>query len=301
MDNHKNHSFSISSLETSQGRIWVEQYGNDQKSEDRPSLLLIHGFAGSTRWWDQLVQHLCHTYHIVAVDMLGHGKSSNGYYGYSIIQQSSAFIEILKDLNVERLVIVGHSLGTHVALAVSEMIQSFQLHIEVDGLVILDQCPTFDLATFPRFHTLIETRIIGKNIRRLSPDFLTRRTLDIAFASHSSWGSFFHDPHQPLHDLKRISHTCYREMQKELPLFTQQHSLESRIRSTEVPTLVVFGEHDRLNDVPRSCLSFNQVANTTVAVIRDAGHSPMVERPLLLSQELYPFLRSLGNAPTTHS
>ena len=281
--------------------MWVEQYGEEEKSEDQPSLLLIHGFAGSTRWWDQLVQRLCHTYHIVTVDMLGHGKSSNGHYGHSIIQQSSAFIEVLNDLNVERVIIVGHSLGTHVALAISELIQSFQLHIEVDGLVILDQCPTFDLATFPRFHTLIETRIIGKNIRRLSPDFLTRRTLGIAFAPHSSWESFFHDPNQPLHDLKRLSHTCYREMQKELPLFTQQRSLEARVRSTEVPTLVIFGEHDRLNDVPRSCLRFNQVANISVAVIRDAGHSPMVERPLLLSRELYPFLQSLGNAPTTHS
>ena len=89
-------------------------------SEDgAPTLLLLHGLTGSGEAWPAAVDHWGHDYAIVAVDQRGHGESPRfsrgqlaGHPGDLMVDDAVALLEQL-----DRPVVVGHSLGGAVALA----------------------------------------------------------------------------------------------------------------------------------------------------------------------------------------
>ena len=45
-------------------------------SRARPRVLLIHGLAASTAWWDPVIPQLAGACRVIRVDMAGHGRSS---------------------------------------------------------------------------------------------------------------------------------------------------------------------------------------------------------------------------------
>ena len=53
-----------------------------------PALLLIHGTAASTAWWDPVVPRLAGAHRVIRVDLLGHGRSSSPAGGYGIPAQA---------------------------------------------------------------------------------------------------------------------------------------------------------------------------------------------------------------------
>jgi pimeloyl-ACP methyl ester carboxylesterase len=84
-----------------------------------PTLLLLHGLTGSGQTWPEAVRHWQDDYAIVAVDQRGHGESPRftrkqlaGHPGDVMVDDAVGLLEQL-----DRPVVVGHSLGGAVALA----------------------------------------------------------------------------------------------------------------------------------------------------------------------------------------
>jgi pimeloyl-ACP methyl ester carboxylesterase len=74
-----------STLPLDGGNIYVRQDG----PHDAPALVLIHGTGASTRWWDRVVPALAKSYHVIRIDLLGHGRSAKpAGGGYAIPQQA---------------------------------------------------------------------------------------------------------------------------------------------------------------------------------------------------------------------
>ncbi|MEO7041899.1 MAG: 2-succinyl-6-hydroxy-2,4-cyclohexadiene-1-carboxylate synthase [Gemmatimonadaceae bacterium] len=83
-----------------------------------PSVVLLHGFTGSTETWTELQSALCDRYTTIAVDITGHGKSDAPAdpLRYSLIRFADDLREILDSLAVPRAAILGYSMGGRAAL-----------------------------------------------------------------------------------------------------------------------------------------------------------------------------------------
>ena len=81
-----------------------------------PVLLLVHGIAGSSATWDDVLPWLAERYTVVAPDLLGHGTSAKPRGDYSLGAYASVLRDLLGVLGHERATIVGHSLGGGVAM-----------------------------------------------------------------------------------------------------------------------------------------------------------------------------------------
>ena len=79
-------------------------------------LLLIHGMAGSSDAWRELVPRLAKNYRVVAPDLLGHGQSTKPRGDYSLGAFAVWLRDLLDELGIARATIVGHSLGGGVAM-----------------------------------------------------------------------------------------------------------------------------------------------------------------------------------------
>lgn len=96
-----------------------------------PPLVLLHGGGANARWWDHLAPRWCESHRVIALDFRGHGDSEHPEDRYTGAFQDD-LEALLERLGTERVVLVGHSMGAHVAL------DHAARHPDTRGLVLVD-------------------------------------------------------------------------------------------------------------------------------------------------------------------
>ena len=97
-----------------------------------PVVLFIHGILGSQRQWAHLVDTLDEDHRVLVPDLFGHGESAKPLGDYSLSAHAASMRDLLDHLGIERVTLVGHSLGGGIAM------QFFYLFPErVDRLVLV--------------------------------------------------------------------------------------------------------------------------------------------------------------------
>lgn len=86
------------------------------EGEGRP-ILCVHGITANCRSWDVLASALAPQYRVMAIDLRGRGLSDKPDNGYSLDYHIRDIHCLLDDLNIEKIVIMGHSLGAFIGLA----------------------------------------------------------------------------------------------------------------------------------------------------------------------------------------
>tara|TARA_R110002073_G_scaffold123234_2_gene266884 strand:- start:70060 stop:70842 length:783 start_codon:yes stop_codon:yes gene_type:complete len=85
-----------------------------------PTIVLLHGFLENSTMWSSIIPTLSKTHRVLAIDLLGHGKTECLGYVHSMELMAEAVEAVLKSLRLRRVLIIGHSMGGYVALAFAE-------------------------------------------------------------------------------------------------------------------------------------------------------------------------------------
>jgi len=94
---------------TSFGKFAYEENGNGDTT-----YIMLHGGASNLRAWDGVVSKLKGLNRCVAVDLPGHGKTTVEPFGFQ--ELASALIEICKEIEADKPILIGHSFGALVAV-----------------------------------------------------------------------------------------------------------------------------------------------------------------------------------------
>ncbi len=94
------------------------EFFSDFKPENK-SILFLHGFTGSSYYWQESKQKISPRFNTIALDLIGHGRSSSPadikfYKSDEIVKQVLFVIDHLK---IERVILCGYSMGGRVALS----------------------------------------------------------------------------------------------------------------------------------------------------------------------------------------
>lgn len=81
-----------------------------------PALLLIHGIGDNSTTWASVQAKLAQRFTVIAPDLLGHGQSDKPRADYSVAAYANGMRDLLGVLDIERVTVVGHSLGGGVAM-----------------------------------------------------------------------------------------------------------------------------------------------------------------------------------------
>jgi 3-oxoadipate enol-lactonase len=96
-----------------------------------PAVVLIHGFCGSSSYWEHIIPELSKDYRVIAPDLRGHGRSSAGMETNTMELLADDIAALLTHLQLDQVIVFGHSLGGYVTLALVErhphLIQKFSL------------------------------------------------------------------------------------------------------------------------------------------------------------------------------
>ena len=83
---------------------------------EKKTILCIHGITANCRCWDVIADALSPSHTVLAMDLRGRGLSGTPSTGYSMEHHCRDILAVLDDLGLERVVLMGHSLGAFISL-----------------------------------------------------------------------------------------------------------------------------------------------------------------------------------------
>lgn len=97
------------------------------------TVLCIHGLTANCRCWDGMIKALSPDHRMLALDLRGRGGSGRPETGYSLAHHVSDIRSLMDDLGIERVALMGHSLGAFITLAFAARFPD-----RVERLVLVD-------------------------------------------------------------------------------------------------------------------------------------------------------------------
>lgn len=118
-----------------------------------PALVCLHGTSMQASAWSALGTALAGRFHVVAVDMRGHGQSEQPATGYALTDYAEDLRALLDALGLQHASFIGSSLGTQVAIAFAARHPQ-----RVQRLVLSDPSCLIDQQAIDRYVALHRTR-----------------------------------------------------------------------------------------------------------------------------------------------
>lgn len=116
-------------FQTSDG-LWLYY---ESTGEGAP-ILLLPGFGESTTMWSKNVPALSDNHQVICLDLRGHGRSMKVAGGNRQIRMAQDVRELIDHLNLDNVLLIGHSLGGAVAATYAHTQNQYRLR----GLMLAD-------------------------------------------------------------------------------------------------------------------------------------------------------------------
>ena len=129
------------------------------------AVVLIHGLLENATMWHDITPQLLQKNRVITIDLLGHGNSDCLGYIHSMELFSESVNAVLKHLRIRKYILVGHSMGGYVALALAEKYPE-----KIKGLCLMNSTSNEDdterKALRKRANTMVQTNF--NNMIRMS-------------------------------------------------------------------------------------------------------------------------------------
>jgi len=244
-------------------------------------IVLLHGFPFSNTIW-QPQQPLAHEYRMITPDLRGHGKSPapEGVYEMEILADD--VLALLDSLNISQAVIMGHSMGGYVTLAMWRKAPERFLAL---GL-ISSQASAASKDTRQTRYASVEKIFAEGNAAFVNG--MLPRLLAPGTASDESYTEA----------LRTIMlGTPINGLVGSLKGMAQRPDSTELLPGINVPSLLLCGERDVIIPMKKSETMAELIPVVTLMTVEDAGHMPMLEQPSATTTALRKFLNELPLRP----
>jgi pimeloyl-ACP methyl ester carboxylesterase len=257
-------------------KIYYEMMGSGKP------LVLISGLGYPLWQWHKMVPYLAEHFQVITFDNRGVGQSDKPAGPYSAQMLAADTAGLLDALGIEKATIIGHSMGGFVAQA---MALDFP---EKVGELIL--CST----NFGGPNHVPVTPEAFAVLSDATSDPLTRFTNGLKVSTAPGWADVHPNIVKEWVDWRvanPIEPGPYQaQMAIGLALMSEEAAFENKLPNISVPTLILFGAHDKVVPPENAELLQKQVRGSQTAIIPDAGHFFPIEVPEAASQIVIDFL-----------
>jgi pimeloyl-ACP methyl ester carboxylesterase len=257
-------------------------------------LLLIHGMAGSSDAWRELIPRLAKQYRVVAPDLIGHGQSVKPRGDYSLGAFAVSLRDLLDELGIAQATIVGHSLGGGVAMQFLYqhpdycerliLISSGGLGSDVGFILRLLSAPGAEFVL-----PIIAPSPVLKAGNKIGSWF-TASGMRNPRASEI-WRAYSSFSDRPTRD------AFLRTLRSVVDYRGQAVSALNKLHvRAELPTLAIWGEDDQIIPVEHGHAAMAARPGGRLEVLPGVGHFAHVEAPNEVADIIDDFMKSTGHA-----
>lgn len=250
--------------------------------DDLTPIVLLHGTSSSLHTWDGWVDVLKDERRVIRFDMPGFGLTGpSPKNDYTIESYSQIVIAVLKELQLDRFILAGNSLGGYVAWATAIFHPD-----QVEQLILIDSSGYpfkaqsvpigFKVANIPVLNRLMEyvlpKGIIESSLKNVygNPELVTPELIDRYFDLTSRAGN----------------RTALVERFRQ----TRPSSLANKVSQIKVPTLILWGGRDNLIPVQYGKRFHKEIVGSKLVVFTELGHVPHEENPIKTVRAVKEFL-----------
>ncbi len=232
---------------------------------EKITLVLIHGAGGMHLVWPPQVRRLA-GYRVYAIDLPGHGRSG-GQGQQSIQAYARSLKDWLDEISVSQAVLVGHSMGSAIAMTVA-----LDQPDRVLGLGLLGSAA--------RLRVNPQLLAIAAN-----PD-----TFREAIETVTAWSYSTKTPASiPLLAARRMAETQPEVLYNDF-LACDGFDITGRLAEIRQPALLICGDQDRMTPLRGAQFLAEHLPNARLETIPGAGHMVMIEQPHAVVEALSGFL-----------
>ena len=239
-----------------------------------PALLMLHGVGSSSEGWDESAALLASSgSRVICVDLPGHGDSSRERGDYSLGALASTVRDLIDQLNLGPVILVGHSLGGGISL---QFLYQYPSHVR--GLVLVSSGGlgreanwALRLASLPGSGVVIGAAV-------------NKRTLAAYNSAHRAMRKALRRGEEAReHALERFGwlaesdrrHTFLSTLRSVVDVSGQRVSaLEKLHLSRSLPVLIIWGRKDAIIPVSHGELAHSMLEHSEFVVFDDAAHEP---------------------------
>lgn len=270
----------------------VTLHGHDLSYVDSgsgPVVLFIHGILGSQRQWEHLIDVMDDDHRVLLPDLFGHGESAKPYGDYSLSAHAAAMRDLLDHLGIERVTLVGHSLGGGIAMQFFYLfperverlvlVSSGGLGREVNLLLRAATLPGAAqvLSVIASAPVLSRVEALGRGASKVG--WRPGADLDAVWRGFSSLGDresrrAFLATTRAVIDIGGQSISAHDHLDGALP----------------IPSMIVWGSNDRMIPVAHALSVEKQLPDCRLEIFEGAGHFPHLDDPDRFARVLREFI-----------
>lgn len=244
---------------------------------DGETVLMLHGFGGNRDTWLRFARYLTDRYHVIALDLPGFGESSKPDVSYDIASQVERLHAVVQALGLGKVHIIGNSMGGHIAA-----LYGARYPAEVLSLALLNNSGV----TSPTKSEMMQ------RVQRGEPNpLVVRKPEDFDMLMHFVFAT---PPDMPESLKRHFAEQSMANRDHYDRIFAQLREhyvpLEPELPKIQVPTLLLWGDQDRVLDVSSIEVMKPLLRQPSVVIMKACGHVPMLERPAETAQHYQDFL-----------
>lgn len=253
-----------------------------------PPLLFVHGWLESSWCWSRVIERLPERFSCYAVDLLGFGQTAvpEGDSPFDLFSNLEVVETLIRERIREPVHLVGHSMGGMISVLLSsrfpDLVRTLtMISAPVDGPQAVTR--VLQVAALPIIRDSTYRLLRSKGMTRLLSNFFVH---EVAV------------PERMISEAQRVSHAAIFGSAQSI----MTNNFEPYLRNVRVPTLVLFGDKDRVIDMSQGALAADRIRDVEFRILRSCGHCPNIEEPDKVSELILRFLdehseaapRSLG-------
>ena len=258
-------------------------YRDQGLAMDSIPIVLIHGTGASLHTWEGWISELKNEHRIITLDLPAYGLTGPNQTGdYSQDFYVSFMEKFLSKLSIKRCILGGNSLGGSITWAfalehparVSKMIL-----VDAGGYPMVSKSVpiAFQIARMP---------VIGNLFKYVLPHSIIEKSLQNVYV---------HDERITPELIERYYDLASREGNRKAFLDRMKASISNdkylKIKTLIMPTLIIWGQQDGLIPTDIADKFHQDLANDTMVVFKDLGHTPMEEDPASTVKAVKEFLK----------
>jgi pimeloyl-ACP methyl ester carboxylesterase len=266
---------------------WSYSEGGDK---NKPTVLLVHGLSGSRDNWNRVARYLTPYYHVVIPDLPAHGDTK---VPADFDLQMPNMVEALRRFTEaggfnKNMHIAGHSLGGAISVLYTSL-----YFMDTQSLLLVDTAGVYEKTTSPY---LKDPTLLRNMIVKQPGDF--SKLLKIAMYTPPFIPAGLLKEQEQLMIKNSANTSKVIERLIELYGFYTPDTFRTALRAVEAPTQIIWGDKDVIIDVGVLPELTEHLKNEEPPVIlKDIGHTPILEAEQLVIQHYLPFLQKAQATP----
>ncbi len=239
-----------------------------------PTVILLHGLGANAESWQLNIAALATKYHVFAPDQIGFGKSDKPLLKYRIGTYTDFLDKFMSELKIEKVSLVGNSLGGWIA-----GFYSIKYPSKVEKIVLVDAAGLAPKEIdFDRIYQLNNSTRdeIRANLKLIfaNPVLQNNEALVDQFMTQRITTGDGYTINSLIESIKR-----------------REDFLDARLGEIKKPTLIIWGKQDGLIPVA-DAEKFNKgIVGSSLVIFDNCGHAPQFEKAADFNKKVLEFLQ----------